>query len=141
MKKLRTSIILAVMSFLLLAFTSAQAKSANEIVGLYWSPKKDAKIEIYLKDKQYFGKFVWLANPKKDINNPVKNLQNRNVLGLELLTGFGYEDGVYAGGEIYDPETGKTYSCKMNIEGNMLKIRGYVGISLFGRTEYFTRVK
>lgn len=141
MKNVRLSIMLAVMSFFSLAFTSVQAKSANEIVGLYWSPKKDAKIEIYLKDKHYFGKFVWLATPKKDINNPAKNLQNREVLGLEMLTGFKYDDGTYTDGEIYDPESGKTYSCKMNLEGDKLKIRGYVGISLFGRTEYFTRTK
>lgn len=141
MKNVKMSLILAVLSFFALPFTSANAKSSSEIVGLYWSPQKDAKIEIYLKDKRYFGKFVWLANPKKDVKNPVKSLQGRDVMGLELLTGFSYDDGVYTGGEIYDPESGKTYSCKMSLEGNKLKIRGYIGVSLFGRTEYFTRIK
>ena len=141
MKILKLTIILAVLSFFALPFTSVQAKSSGEIIGLYWSPEKDAKIEIYLKDKRYFGKFVWLANPKKDINNPVKALQNRDVMGLELLMGFSYDDGVYPGGEIYDPKSGKTYSCKMSLEEGKLKVRGYVGVSLLGRTEYFTRIK
>ena len=68
-------------------------------------------------------------------------MQNRDLLGLEFLTKFEYDDGVYDGGEIYDPETGKTYSCKMSLDGNTLKVRGYIGISLFGRTEYFERIK
>ena len=44
----------------------------------------------------------------------------------------------YKDGTIYDPKSGKTYSCKMTIDGNKLKIRGYIGISLFGRTEVWT---
>jgi uncharacterized protein (DUF2147 family) len=141
MKTLQLSMYLALLSFLSEGFTEVKTNSANEIIGCYWSPKKDAKIEIYLKGQQYFGKFIWLASPRRDIKNPVKTLQSREVLGLELLTGFSYTSDIYSGGEIYDPETGKTYACKMSLEGDKLKVRGYVGISLFGRTEYFERVK
>ncbi|MDB5276607.1 MAG: peptide protein [Ferruginibacter sp.] len=141
MKKLHTVIFLTLLSLFSQAFMEMKNISPNEIIGIYWSPKKDAKIEIYIKGQQYFGKFIWLATPKKDTKNPAKELQSRDVLGLELLTKFSYNNGVYSGGEIYDPETGKTYSCKMNLEGDKLKVRGYVGISLFGRTEYFERIK
>ncbi|MDN3654180.1 DUF2147 domain-containing protein [Ferruginibacter paludis] len=141
MKKVHTVIFLTLLSLFCQAFMEAKHISPNEIIGIYWSPKKDAKIEIYLKGQQYFGKFIWLATPRKDTKNPAKELQNRDVLGLELLTKFSYNDGVYSGGEIYDPETGKTYACKMNLEGDKLKVRGYIGISLFGRTEYFERIK
>ena len=141
MKKVEIAISLALLSVFSQAFTANKDHIPNEIIGLYWAPKKDAKIEIYSKGQQYFGKFVWLATPRKDLKNPTKALQNRGVLGLELLTGFSYSQGIYNGGEIYDPETGKTYSCKMNLEGNKLKVRGYIGISLFGRTEYFERIK
>lgn len=141
MKKVQVSILLALLSFFSQGFTLAKRVSPNDIIGIYWSPKKDAKIEIYLKGQQYFGKFVWAATPRKDIKNSTKSLQNRNILGLEFLTKFTYDDGVYNGGEIYDPETGKTYSCKMSLEGNSLKVRGYIGFSLFGRTEYFERIK
>ncbi|GAB2841306.1 DUF2147 domain-containing protein [Ferruginibacter profundus] len=113
----------------------------NEIIGIYWSPKKDAKIEIYKKGDRYFGKSVWVARPGKDIKNPNESLQKRDLLGIELLTGFSYDDGTYSDGKIYDPESGKTYSCKMTLSGDKLKVRGYIGISLFGRTEIFERVK
>jgi len=140
MKKILLGILLAFLSIFSQGFTIKKI-SPNDIIGIYWSPKKDAKIEIFLKDQHYFGKFIWAATPRKDINNPTKSLQNRNILGLEFLTKFTYDDGVYNGGEIYDPETGKTYSCKMSLDGSKLKVRGYLGISLFGRTEYFERVK
>lgn len=141
MKKVHTVTFLTLLSLFSQAFMEVKNISPNEIIGIYWSPKKDAKIEIYLKGQQYFGKFIWLATPRKDNKNPTKELQSRDVLGLELLTKFSYNDGVYSGGEIYDPETGKTYSCKMTLEGDKLKVRGYIGISLFGRTEYFDRIK
>jgi len=140
MKKILLGILLAFLSILSQSFTVKKVLP-NDIIGIYWSPKKDAKIEIFLKDQHYFGKFIWAALPRKDINNPTKSLQNRNILGLEFLTKFTYYDGVYNGGEIYDPETGKTYSCKMSLDGSKLKVRGYLGISLFGRTEYFERTK
>jgi uncharacterized protein (DUF2147 family) len=141
MKKIKIMILLTIVSLLSSAKLPAQTGKPDAIIGLYWSPKKDAKIEIYARGQQYFGRFVWASNPRKDINNPKKGLQNRDILGLELLTAFKYDDGVYDDGEIYDPETGKTYSCKMTLEGKTLKVRGYVGISLFGRTEYFERIK
>ena len=140
-KKLQRAISLALLLVASQAFTIFNGNVASEITGVYWSPRKDAKIEIYTRGHQYFGKFIWLAVPRKDIKNPVHALQSRDVIGLELLTGFTYNDGTYGGGEIYDPETGKTYSCKMTLEGNKLKVRGYIGISLFGRTEYFERIK
>jgi uncharacterized protein (DUF2147 family) len=113
----------------------------DQILGVYWSPKKDAKIEIYKKDDRYFGKSVWVATPKKDIENPDKQLRQRDMLGVNLLTNFSYDDGAYSGGEVYDPANGKTYSCKISFIGQNLKVRGYIGISLFGRTEIFERIK
>ncbi|MDB5014144.1 MAG: peptide protein [Daejeonella sp.] len=116
-------------------------KSADQITGLYWSPEKDAKIEIYKKGREYFGRSVWVAYPRKDTKNPIEALKTREVLGIDLFTNFSYEDGVYTSGKVYDPESGKTYDCKMSLNGDMLKVRGYIGISLFGRTEFFKRIK
>ncbi|MEO5999122.1 MAG: DUF2147 domain-containing protein, partial [Chitinophagaceae bacterium] len=47
---------------------------ADNIIGLYWSPQKDAKIQIYKKDNQYYGKSIWVATPRKDTRNPNKSL-------------------------------------------------------------------
>lgn len=140
MKQVIVVTILAFLSIWSQGFT-IKIISPNEIIGLYWSPKKDAKIEIFRKGDEYFGRSVWVATPRKDSKNPKESLRARDVLGLELFTNFSYKDGTYADGKIYDPETGKTYSCKMSLEGNKLKVRGYIGISLFGRTEYFERIK
>ncbi len=123
------------------SFSQTRVTTAYQVTGLYWSPKKDAKIEIYKKADKYFGRSVWVASPRKDTKNPDPALQSRDVLGIELLTDFTYENGNYKGGKIYDPESGKTYDCKMNLVGDNLKVRGYIGISLFGRTETFERIQ
>jgi uncharacterized protein (DUF2147 family) len=122
------------------ALAGVDLKNADEIVGVYWSPKKDAKIEIYKRGGHYYGKSIWVATIRKDSKNPDETLKNRDVLGIELLTGFSFNEDSYADGKIYDPESGKTYDCKMTLTGKMLKIRGYIGISLFGRTEIFERI-
>jgi uncharacterized protein (DUF2147 family) len=142
MKKTKTFFLFSIVILLLSAHGFAQTKqfSPDEIIGLYWSPKKDAKIEIYLKGNHYFGKSIWVATSGKDTKNPNESLRNRGVLGIELLSNFSYNDGSYTDGQIYDPEDGKIYSCKMSLKGNSLKVRGYIGISLFGRTEIFERI-
>lgn len=128
--------------FLQLTFAAIQSKAneADKILGVFWSPKKDAKIEIYKKGNRYYGKSIWIASPRKDTENPNVVLQKREILGIELLTNFKFNDGEYTNGKIYDPENGKTYDCKMTLIGNQLKVRGYIGISLFGRTEFFERI-
>mgnify|MGYP001616110619 CR=1 FL=1 len=92
---------------------------------------------------------VWLKDPnddegmpKKDINNPSKELQSQPVLGLEILKDFTYKgDGVWADGSVYDPKSGKTYDCKISMSSSdKLDMRGYKGISLIGKTETWTRV-
>ena len=126
--------------FLTVAFAKANPGTGDKIIGIYWSPNKDAKIEIYKKGDRYFGKSIWTATKRKDLNNPNPTLRDKDLLGAELFKNFSYKDGAYEDGEIYDPESGKTYDCKMTLSGKTLKVRGYIGISLFGRTEVFERI-
>jgi uncharacterized protein (DUF2147 family) len=137
---------------LLIALTSGlvvSAQKADAILGQWANPNGQDHILIYKKGNKYFGKLDWIkfpndeqGNPKTDKNNPDKALQSRPDLGLELLKDFTFDgDDVWDDGTIYDPKSGKTYSCKMTVEGNNLKIRGYVLFSLFGRSEVWTRVK
>ena len=123
-----------------LSFAKSNPGVADKIIGVYWSPKKDAKIEIYKKGDLYFGKSIWTEIKRKDLKNPNPSLRERDLLGSELFTNFIYKDGTYEDGKIYDPESGKTYDCKMSFNGKSLKVRGYIGISLFGRTEIFERI-
>ncbi len=72
-----------------------------------------------------------------DDRNPDPEIRTRPVLGLELLSGYRFS-GKRWEGKIYDPESGNTYSSRMERDGDgNLKMRGYVGIPLLGRTAIF----
>ena len=130
----------------------AQIKG-DDILGVWLNEDKDAHVKIENRGGKYFGNIIWLKDPideetgkpKLDDDNPDPELQKRPVLGLELLTGFEFDDDdEWEDGDIYDPKNGKSYSCYMEFTDdtkNELKVRGYVGISLLGRTTYWTRVE
>lgn len=128
--------------------TGLYAQKADDIVGTWFNTEKDAKIEIYPKNGKYFGKIVWLKNPtdggkaRTDTNNPEEAMRSRQLMGLNLLQDFEYDDGTWEDGTIYDPKNGKTYSCVISMENeNTLEVRGYVGVPMFGRTVTWTRVE
>jgi len=81
----------------------------------------------------------------RTVENPDEELQKRPIMGLELLSNFEFDgDDEWEDGDIYDPKSGKTYSCYMEFTDktkNELKVRGYIGVSLLGRTTYWTRVE
>lgn len=135
--------ILMVLAFFIGITTIASSQNSIEaykILGQYWSPKKDGKIEVYKIENKFFGKFIWGKNPRKDSKNPTVNLQNRDIVGMTFLSDFIYVKNEYTDGKIYDPESGKTYNCKMWLSNGNLKVRGFVGFSLFGRTETFEKI-
>ncbi len=126
---------------LLFASINVTAQTADKIIGKYWSPKKDGKIEIYKTGEEYFGKIIWGNKPSKDTKNPKPELRTRDVIGIVFLRNFKFNNEQYQDGEIYDPLSGKTYSCKMWLENQNLKVRGFIGFSVLGRTEIFERIK
>ncbi|MGO1243589.1 MAG: DUF2147 domain-containing protein [Sphingobacterium sp.] len=134
---------LAIILCALLASIALHGQNNDPIVGKWQNPSGEGRIEIFTKGDKFFGTLYWIEDTnKKDTKNPDKNLQDRKIQGLEILTGFVKDGHTYSGGEIYDPKSGKTYSCKMTLKGeNKLDIRGYIGISLLGRTETWTRIK
>jgi uncharacterized protein (DUF2147 family) len=79
--------------------------------------------------------------PRVDRKNPDQALRNRRLLGLQIMDGFVYDsESSWDKGRIYDPESGKTYQSKITlVSPHRLKIRGYVGIPLFGRTTTWNR--
>jgi uncharacterized protein (DUF2147 family) len=123
----------------------------NDIQGIWLNQDEDARIEIFERSNKFYGKLVWLkepidtdtGKPKLDKNNPDDKLKLKPLQGKEILTGFSFDGRKeWKGGEIYDPKNGKTYSCYMVLENkNNLKIRGFIGVSLLGRTTYWTRVE
>lgn len=138
-------------SFLFLFFLSASfAQSKDDILGKWISEHGSGKIEIYKDGDSYAGKLIWLKEPlneegkvKTDIHNPSEELKTRPVMGLEIFKNITFKgDGEFTDGTVYDPKSGKTYNCKMTLKSkDKLEIRGFMGISLIGKSETWTRVE
>jgi uncharacterized protein (DUF2147 family) len=120
----------------------------DKIEGQWYNEDRTAKVAIYKgSDNKFYGKVVWLkeptrnGKPKVDERNSNKSLRSRPIVGLVLLRGFNKEsEQTYDDGEIYDPKNGKTYSCTITYRNNReLGVRGYIGISMIGRTTTFYR--
>lgn len=139
---IKKSLLLILLSFL--SFLNQAQTKANSIVGKYMVPSKDGAIQISESNGKYYGKIILNKEASKlDLNNPDAEKQKRKVLGLNILNNFTFDgDDTWENGTIYDPKNGKTYSCKItqNLNGD-LNIRGFVGISLLGRSELFTKIK
>ncbi|MCS6822551.1 MAG: DUF2147 domain-containing protein [Microscillaceae bacterium] len=137
------------LSCFLFAFAQDDGRA---IVGLWLPSNGKARINIYeTKTGKFAGKIVWLkepidpntGKPKVDKNNPDKEKQNQPLMGLVLLKGFVYKgNNTWEDGTIYDPESGSTYNCIIKMpDKNTLDVRGYIGVSLFGRTDTWTRLQ
>ena len=114
--------------FLLLLFfvnsmhIHAQKAVANDVVGKWMNNNNDEIIEISRSNNEYVGKIIWLkepndenGNPRKDINNPDKKLRNRNVLGLQIISGLIFEDNKWQKGTLYSPDRGGTINCEFTL--------------------------
>lgn len=69
--------------------------------------------------------------------------KDQPIIGMTILWGLKQDNGVWSGGQILDPKNGKIYRCKMTLtdDGQALDVRGYIGISLLGRTQTWHRVE
>ena len=119
-------------------------QNSDDILGIWYNEEKDGKIEVYQKDNKYFGKLIWVdlkpGDNGLDDMNPDPELKDKPLVGLVLLKDFVFDEDEYEDGQIYDPKSGKTYSCIMRLEeADKLYVRGYIGFSLIGRTTYWTR--
>jgi uncharacterized protein (DUF2147 family) len=156
----------SIFGVLILVFLAASiqvsAEDGDAILGLWATDPEggggEAHVEVYKEDGKYHGKIIWLAQPvyppddpkgtpgelKTDLNNPDPALQDKPVIGLLITKDFVYKGkGLWHKGTIYDPDNGKTYKCKIKYGDTkeVLKVRGFIGISMLGRTTYWTRVE
>jgi uncharacterized protein (DUF2147 family) len=154
---MRETLIIFGISISLLLASATHAQNPEAIVGKWWNQEKEAQIEIYVCEGKYCGKIARLkqpnypaddpkgmgGKPRIDRENPDPSKRERPILGMNLLWGFTYSGGNrWEDGQIYDPREGKTYKCKMTLETpDHLKVRGFIGISLIGKTNEWTRVK
>jgi len=149
---MKNSIIHSLIVSVLLLANSALASTSNspdDIVGVWKTGEGTAMVRIYKNGDKYQGKVVWLkepidpetGKPKVDKNHPDETSRKRAVLGLINIWGFLYKDNnTWDDGNIYDPKNGNTYSCTIKLTSpNSLEVRGYIGVSLIGRTDNWTR--
>lgn len=108
--------------------------------------KATSVIEIYEKHNRVYGRIIELLNSKA--KNPKCDKcdgedKNKPIIGLIVLKGLKKDkDGGYSDGKILDPKHGKVYKCNMSLETrDKLKVRGFIGINLLGRTQFWERVK
>lgn len=131
---------------LLIASGIAQA-APDDIQGRWLSGDGEGWIRIEVDDNRLTGAIAGspatnpAAPPRLDDLNPDPELRTRPLDGLVIMSGFRYDgNGKWSGGTIYDPNSGKTYKCTLRLlDRNTLKVRGYVGVSLFGRNDTWTR--
>lgn len=102
-------------------------------------------VEIYEKSGKIYGKVIEILDTvhKNDLCTSCSGEDaNKPILGLIVIKGLTREGKEYNSGKILDPKNGKLYQCFITLVGNeRLKVRGYIGISLLGRTQYWQRVK
>jgi uncharacterized protein (DUF2147 family) len=124
----------------------AEDKPADAVLGKWWFPKKNGQFEMKQSGGVYTGTVIDYDKPETlDNKNPDPELAKRKFIGIDMLSNFKYDSGEkqWLGGTIYDGDSGKTYKCTLWFEKNKpdeLYARGYIGISILGRTEIFKRV-
>jgi len=132
--------------FCITVITSMQSQS---VIGK-WKTIDDATgeaksiVEVFSKSGKIYAKVVDILDPATK-NNLCKQCsgedKNKAILGLIIIKGLSKDGSEYNSGEILDPKNGKLYKCALTLESkDKLKVRGYIGFSLLGRTQYWHRV-
>lgn len=131
------------LAFIVLSlFAFAAFAQENGVFG-NWSNPTGSVIQIYACGSDACARLIAISNKaptRLDVNNPNPALRTRSLCGLQIGAGFRLTGtGLAQGGWLYDPESGKTYHGLMTRSGTTLRLRGYIGFSIFGRTETWTR--
>ena len=136
--------------FLISLFFFVQSHFSQSVLGK-WKTIDDETgieksiVEVYEVKGKIYGKIIEIfevknRNRKCDLCNG--DDKDKPILGMVIIRGLLKDGNEYNGGKIIDPKNGKAYKCYIALEEkDKLKIRGYVGFSLLGRTQYWVRVK
>jgi uncharacterized protein (DUF2147 family) len=102
-------------------------------------------VEIFEKEGIFYGKIIEIFESQHK-NKKCTLCQGENkdkpILGMTFIKGLKKNGSEYTNGKIVDPKNGKTYKCYITLEEkDKLKVRGFIGIPIFGRTQYWSRIK
>lgn len=107
--------------------------------------KPKSVVEIYESNGKIFGKITEILDPAKKDRKCEKcdgADKNKPILGMIIIKGLEKDGEEYNGGKILDPESGNLYKCMLKLDSkDKLVVRGYMGISLIGRSQSWIRVK
>lgn len=141
---MKKTIVVTVLFAMIAFVTNAQSvfgkwKTIDDKTG-----KESSIIEIYKKGEKAYGKVVDIIDESKKENICTecsgKN-KDKPIMGMVIVDGLKKDGNEWSGGKILDPKNGKKYKCYITLENeNKLKVRGYIGFSLLGRTQYWHRV-
>jgi uncharacterized protein (DUF2147 family) len=107
--------------------------------------KEKGVVEIFEHKGKLYGKIIEIFEQDKKHLKCEKcqgDEKGKSLLGLTIIKGLIKNGSGYDSGKITDPKNGKSYNCKMTLLGkDKLVVRGYIGISLFGRSQTWIRIK
>ncbi len=128
------------------ATVHANAAERADFTGIWMSDKGDGATEIRPCGENLCGYIYSIlsvpdpSKPLRDNNNQKTEMRSRPLCGLQVLGALKkLGDDAYGEGWVYDPESGKSYSAEITVQGRTLAVRGYVGTKLMGRTVTWTR--
>jgi uncharacterized protein (DUF2147 family) len=135
--------LLASLGLALAPATGVTDDPAAQILGNWLTEPRDGIIEISrASDGSYRGTIVGGNDPQRlDAHNPDQARRSQTLLGQSILRGMKYDgDGKWSGGTIYDPDSGRTYQCRLQrLDQDRLQVRGFIGFALLGRSQVWTR--
>lgn len=121
-----------------------------EPTGLWQTEGGKSIVEIISlpENKTWAARIVWLKEPQDEKGNPLYDELNPDpqkkenpIIGLTIAWGFKpAKNEAWKDGQVYDPETGKTYKAQAKMKGDALELRGYIGIPALGRSTSWKQV-
>ncbi|MBB4402900.1 DUF2147 domain-containing protein [Agrobacterium radiobacter] len=146
----RRSLLLVALAMTGLAVTGptlAQQASQDAFLGKWAADDGSVRLEMFkagaeLRAHLLFGNQIMERDNttfKSDAKNPDPALRSRSLENIVFIHGLRWDDGQWTEGTLYDPSSGRTYRCTVEMKGNKMLLRGYLGISLLGQTREFHR--
>jgi len=134
---------------LLLVFFISTLTNAQKIEGQWMTfddktYEKKGLVEIYKHKKKYYGRIIgsFTNTPDKKCTKCKGDKKDKPMIGMVIIEDLKKDGDEYTDGTILDPNNGKVYDCTIKLVGkNKLKVKGYIGISILGRAQYWKRVE
>ena len=137
-----------IFKIILFAYILVNSYQTNQIEGVWITQddetgKKKSEVLLYKNEGKLYGKILNLLleedKGKLCVNCKGEN-KNLAIEGMVIVEGLELNGKTWEEGTILDPKSGKTYSCYISFDNeNTLKVRGFIGFSLLGRTQKWIR--